>query len=769
MVEIKTQGKDDDEPEVLPIKPYARLLTMLGEQLIKNERIALIELIKNCYDADASWVKVSFLNFGEGWKINKDSKIVIEDDGVGMGKHIIVNHLTNPATPEKKIRKEKKPITEKGRHLQGEKGIGRFAILKLGRKILITTKRKSDRLEHIVDYDFQDYDDEFLKVNGKKKTVFLDDLGVKYWTRKPEVIVNSKINVGLRSIKRATQGTRIEISNLKGSWSEAKVEKVYQDVARLQSIFMPANLVKDEPGLDSKNESKDAFDIYIYENSERLEYKDHGERLAQLIRLNSVLRYESGRFDQSANQFIYTKNGEEVTLSLSDAEVKGNKKAKNHFKVQDKPVVYRKPSCGDFEFGIFVFDLSAKADDKIALSREEKDVIRQHRIYLYRDGVRVYPYGEPDDDWLEIDQHRGTKSAGDFLSNDQVVGYVNISHKFNPELVDKTNREGLIDNGIVIEDFQALLQVLLAHIRHKDYKQYQIDKQKKKTNPVQINSEKLVQKGINSLKEMATDVTVFTSSKALKSLSELEKNYTAEKSYLTNRAETTEELAGVGLSVETTSHDVISMIQKTENRLDKLLKDCMYGPIDQSVFAEELQILRGQVSFISSQMGSMQSLFSSTKQRRKNIRVITLVEKVQQIYRGILNEKDISLEIETRGSPLVAKTTDAVLLQVLINLFDNAVYWFDVLDGDFQKIIKISLDGSDGSMVFSDNGPGIVRSDIPYIFEPFYSGKGEEGRGLGLYIARQLLRRHDYEIELASLKAHELQRGANFLINFVTE
>ena len=76
----------------LQIRPYARLITMLGEQLIKNERIALIELIKNSYDADAEWVKVTFENFGENYKITKYSKIIIEDDGCGMNTEIIEKH-----------------------------------------------------------------------------------------------------------------------------------------------------------------------------------------------------------------------------------------------------------------------------------------------------------------------------------------------------------------------------------------------------------------------------------------------------------------------------------------------------------------------------------------------------------------------------------------------------------------------------------------------------------------------------------------------------
>ncbi len=72
-------------------------------------------------------------------------------------------------------------------------------------------------------------------------------------------------------------------------------------------------------------------------------------------------------------------------------------------------------------------------------------------------------------------------------------------------------------------------------------------------------------------------------------------------------------------------------------------------------------------------------------------------------------------------------------------------------------------------MIFSDNGPGIMKDDAPYVFEPFYSGKGEEGRGLGLYIARQLLERNDYAIDLADMKSDRLLPGANFVISFVAE
>ena len=109
--------------ETLTFKPYARLLTMLGDQLIKNERVALVEIIKNAYDADASWVKVTFSGFGERFEIRPGSKIVIEDNGTGMTKAVLEEHWISPATPIKKLSKDKESTTPKGRRIQGEKGL----------------------------------------------------------------------------------------------------------------------------------------------------------------------------------------------------------------------------------------------------------------------------------------------------------------------------------------------------------------------------------------------------------------------------------------------------------------------------------------------------------------------------------------------------------------------------------------------------------------------------------------------------------------------
>jgi signal transduction histidine kinase len=388
--------------------------------------------------------------------------------------------------------------------------------------------------------------------------------------------------------------------------------------------------------------------------------------------------------------------------------------------------------------------------------------VKDHRVYLYRDGIRVYPYGDPEDDWLQTDVYRGTVRASEFLSNDQVVGYVTITQNENPDLRDKTSREGLIDIGYATDDFRALLQVFLAWIRKRPYGDYR--RKLQVTHDVEVFKKAQVESALTSAWEAAGKA----SPELREKLATAARLYKAERTYLLQRAETTEHLAGVGLSVETASHDLMVAMHRTLSVIDSLISQTQQqGSLDKALVNRDLTMVRGSLSFIESQMKDIQLLFKSTKQRRKDIRVLEVLTKVQRLFQAALSRSKINVEIQQSGAPLVAKTTDAVLLQLFLNLFDNAVYWLESKAG--SRNILISLNGDEGALIFADDGPGIKPEDRSYIFDPFFSGKGDEGRGLGLYIARQLLERHDYRIDLAEIRAHRLLPGANFVVSFVKE
>ena len=741
--------------ETLTIRPYARLITMLGDQLIKNELIALVELIKNSYDADASWVKVSFIDFASDYSLTATSKIIIEDDGCGMNADILKKHWLNPATPDKLRRKAVNAKTEKGRILQGEKGIGRFAIFKLGKTIKITTRRQrqddeghfideGDDVENTLVYDFSKYDDNFLKENGQDKDLFLENLQVEFSQAPPTTIVSKEIILGTTKRKRKPYGTIVEISNLKTKWTDLRVARVQSEVGKLQPIF--------------SQDTESDFGVWIYKDNQLHESQDrYKEQLQNCLENKSVFKVTHGRYSSTDNIISFKINGQDVRLGFKDSDISGLKQ----FEKFNTPEY--KTECGSFRFEFYIFDFNVDSENpsKYFLDSDDKKIIREHRIYLYRDGLRVMPYGDPEDDWLRIDIARGTIRADEFLSNDQVVGCVYISQEENPKLIDKTNREGLIEDGRALDDFITVLQLILKYLRKKPFAQYLIDKQRKKEID-RIKHGRPSELIETAKKQYADD------QKTLTFLKSFEHSYKKEKKVLEDRINKTENLAAVGLSIETASHDVMLFIQKTLENQDSLIRDLMTGEeIDKQELLKRLTLIRGNLSIVETQMKDVQLLFPSTKSRTKNINVEKIINKVTGLYKRVFNDNKIFVDFDVTERPLIVKTTDAVLLQVFINLFDNSLYWLKTVDR--ERRIKISIDGNKQRLIFSDNGPGIKDDDVNYVFEAFYSGKGEEGRGLGLYIAKQLLDRYDYSIDLAEFSKDKVLCGANFILEFIKE
>ena len=357
----------------------------------------------------------------------------------------------------------KKRTEKKKRIVQGEKGIGRFAILKLGKRILVTTRPEKSNVEYEIDYDLSAYDDDFLTENKIKKELFIDDLNIVVHAVKPKKIIDKNVKIGHHIFQGGNTGTIIEVSNLKGKWNRQKIENIYKDISKLESIF---------DKIIYPNKKKDDFIVAFYVNQERLTLtEEHLDKLYGLIENRSVFKITKGRYDSENKKFTFLENHISKSLDIFSLTFMQNKIFKEYFclkkfnKKKGKEECtenFREPECGSFSFNFFIFDFSKKAPIKYELNQNDRKLIKEHRIYLYRDGIRVFPYGNPDDDWLQIDRLRGTERASFFFSNDQVIGWIEISKSKNPELKDKTNREGLIDEGNATQDFIKLIQSLIS-------------------------------------------------------------------------------------------------------------------------------------------------------------------------------------------------------------------------------------------------------------------------------------------------------------------
>lgn len=725
--------------EALSFRPYARLLTMLGDQLIKNERIALVELIKNAYDADADQVEIRFEDFNEDMTSNPDSHIIVRDNGTGMTFEAVRNQWMNPASPNKFLDKGegrgKTPLRR--RVMQGEKGIGRFAILKLGKLSTVTTRSINAEHEIKLRYDFSRYDDDFLSENETRKEIFLDQIKIHCSQSKPTVLPYSQ------------HGTEIQINALKGTWSAGLIKAVCRDVSDLTD---PISRI-------SGRKKSDQFDIAIYCNGQRRSVgTDRAELLRSLIDEKPVLKIE-GCFDSAENLFSFQTGLDNQEILLNDPSITGLWVWRERFgrghanSIQEQAFV-----CGGFYFHFYIFDFSRGISGKHALNQTEKDLLKQHRIYLYRDGVRVYPYGDPDDDWLSMDVTRGIGRAGNFFSNAQIVGWIDITHEGNPNLRDKTNREGLIETGGAASDLIFLVQIFLSYLKQHHFARHQ-QEQRRRHEARRIQDGR-VETGLTELQQSLAKEKLPSQAHQVSTLAA---SYEREKSYLLQRAEMIEDLAGVGLSVEMASHDIMLLMNRAKAIGRHLAEMARAAGVDG--ICEQSDTLLAVLEQIGDGMQDLQILFKSSRRRRKIIIVESVLEKIHKIYGPLLAKSSIRYRtVKLGGPPLTASTTDGVIMQVLINLFDNASYWLDSIEPE-KREIQVTLDGQSRELIFSDNGPGIDPEDLPYIFEPFYSGKGKEGRGLGLYIARQLLERHGHRIGVAR-KRHESLPGANFVIRF---
>ena len=646
----------------------------------------------------------------------------------------------NPATPTKFLAKKsgRRRTPERNRVIQGEKGIGRFAVLKLAKKITVTTRVHGAETETIVSYDFTRFDDDFVEEAGEEKEIFLDEVKINWDERTP------------KTLPGGARGTVIEMEALRGAWSERLIERLCRDVANLTD---PVSRL-------TRKDTADSFEISVVCNGKRRTVAhDEEETLKSLIEDKPVFSIK-GRFMNEGCVYRFDGGSGNEEVSLYDEGVKGLWIWRQRYldsKTRAEAGKKQTYACGDFAFQFYIFDFSRGIDGRYVLTQDDKNRLKDHRVYLYRDGVRVYPYGDPDDDWLNIDISRGIGRAGDFFSNDQIIGWVDITQEGNPALRDKTNREGLIETGGAAEDFVFLIGTFLSYIKQHPFQRYQTKRRQK-------NVAKSVREGVLAvhLARLKKSLEEAGEVAHASEVSKIESEYQQERDFLSRRAEMTEDLAGVGLSVEMASHDIMLLLGRAQDVGVRLARYARKGSIES--IREQADMLVDVLQQIVVGMRDVQSLFRSSRRRRQVLEVEPILDKIYGIYADLLERLEITYNKTVVGnSPLVVNATDGVVMQVLINLFDNAAYWLDTKAPSAPRQIRVTLDGDAGELVFADSGPGVNVEDKPYIFEAFFSGKGQEGRGLGLYIARQLLERYGYTIEVVEPR-EESPAGANFVV-----
>ena len=410
---------------------HSRALAALGRDLVTDDVVAVMELVKNAYDALASHVVVRIRSGGNG---SEGPYVEIIDDGHGMDYGTIRDVWCVIATPFKQKQSVSK-IGESARPVTGEKGLGRLSAARLGSEIEVTTRMKGGVVLG-------------LSLNW-------DEL------LESEVLEDAVFKVSRLPVEAfdGDHGTRIRIGKLGSSWSDDKIDDLRQNLARLVSPF--ATVADFSLHLDATEDGgeRDLQNIAPPEFISKPKYAIEGSVDGEgTIRC----RYRYRPIDGS--------NGRDCKLRKGWAEICQSL-------IQSERLNLRQtaPGCGPFEFEIRAWDLTRDDTRDIAFHfgenrRQIRGAIRsQQGVSIYRDDILVLPKSDGARDWLGLDLRRVSR-VGARLSTSQVVGCVRITKSDNPSIVDTSDREGLVSNPATIT-FRSLVTtivVLLEQERHID-------------------------------------------------------------------------------------------------------------------------------------------------------------------------------------------------------------------------------------------------------------------------------------------------------------
>jgi signal transduction histidine kinase len=656
-------------------KPKARLLLLLGDQLIREPGIAVFELVKNSYDADSPWAKITM----EGIEKPETGKIIIEDAGTGMDMQIINDIWLEPGTDYRKKQKDLSDRTPIYHRLPlGEKGVGRFAAHKLGRNISLVSRVKN-HLEVFVEINWNNFDRED----------YLSNVPVKIIERDPLIFLGKDT------------GTRIEITNLWEAWDRKMVRNLARSINSICSPF-------DRSGdfsiqfLLPQNQSWLKGLLTVPEIMEHALFKAH----CQINTKNNELSY--------VYQFIpYSAMRE-----LSGREYK----FKGEIPQKMRPEIIKK-EIGDFSIDLSIFDrepavLQLGVTDRKGLTQFLND---NGGIRVYRDNIRVYDYGEPDNDWLNLDAKRVNIPAKR-ISNNIVIGAVSLSLATSKGLIEKTNREGFVEN----QASQTLREAVEYVI-----KQIEIERNKDKDRIRNVYGRSKTIKDrqpvLDEIDELRQEIQKRGLEKELGSMIDrIEGDFILIRDRFISSAST-------GLSLSVVIHEV-------EKGIDELEDAVKNEPVSEKI----LQLTKHLADLVE----GFAALIRKSGRGKENAK--DLIKNA--IFNTSLRLKlhGISLEIDNNLEGFEVICSRRLVISTLMNLIDNSIWWLDNKWGEISSKKKIYIGtsrllGGNPAIIVADNGPGFIDSPEDLV-EPFFSRK-PDGMGLGLHIADQVMKAQGGQLE----------------------
>jgi signal transduction histidine kinase len=719
----------------------SRVAMQLGRESISSSITAIVELVKNAYDADADKVRIRFANLGA-----PDVFIVIEDTGDGMTVEDLRNYWMVIGTSNKSTRR----ITPKQRAITGEKGLGRLGLDRLCSRTEVESIRFGASEGVRLDVDWGRYEE-----GGDRLEAIEHDLySIASLRRDP---ITARWN-------DYPKGTRLILRGLKDVWDEESISQLRNELALLVSPFQGIN----------------DFSIEI----------DTGQVFKNV---DGIVAIQKPLLSAAFWKVVATLDDEgQMEIRMAS----GRHETEYHFpKTPWKDAIKKqgvRPHCGPVRMEFYFF---RRRDAEIDRTMRPSEIVAflkfNQGIRIYRDGFRVKPYGEPDGngDWLKLAFRRmqnpegvaqDAKPGNWRVGYNQVVGAVFISHEKNAELNDQTNREGLLQGRA----FDHLGVFALRAIQFFEVNNQKFEMGRKASRVPAERAEDKARTSIEEVTQAIQELSVLTSRipgladtagdsnesqleavNAKKVVGDIQRRLEiasqgiAQSTKLFLDAEeqknTMANLASLGILAASFGHETLdwtgTVVKNSRWLLDSMAKKIfMVHPDDEMEISETLRDTEREAQKVRKFAQFTLGNLNRNKRQRRDFDLKATVQRVFSAFDEVLrSQRNTQVDLtELLSHPCFINGYEMDWESIVVNLITNASWALEDKDAT-ERNIKVSLiDESDSWLLtFDDSGIGLEAGTEDMIFLPAFSTKrsarGELiGTGMGLFIVKSFVEDH---------------------------
>lgn len=764
----------------MTFKFAARTILELGKELISSDEVALYELIKNAVDAQSPRVEIavsvrlthsSYLetvarveeekqepldvrNFLRGELINPDSEecqellsdlresatskdilgrltsfynssnyLEVRDTGQGMSIADLTAVYLRIGTHSRR--------TENlaGARNLGDKGIGRLSAMRLGDRLQVKTTKRGEQYWNLLEIDWTAFSHD-------------DDIDADEIPLEPEI--------GEEKLDPNQQGTTIRISALQGDWGAVRFSDILQaQIARMVDPFVTGNanrlIVARHNGIR----------VQIPSIPKELLRAAHAECHFE-FRMDDDIPVIEGEINyrlRQRNRPLKAQGAEVFSITQDSVKRRAKKGHAAYRLVPLRLSAFKR--LGNFKCDIYWYNRGTiRAIEGLTDSMQAtRNAIANWSggPMVYRFGYRILPFGDPDDDWLGLDEI-AFKESGFKLNRQQIIGRVLLDTPHS-ELTEKTDREGLIESG----PYNALRRILMwvVHnamrglINEADKIEFIQRRAAERETRSVYKIRARVDASLARLRERVGDIA----DKEVDDLTKNVKSLTNRTDELVNRIEAVIEeadeerekfvyLAGIGLMTEFVFHELERAVSHTMDVIGR-------GAVRQTT----IESLREQLNTLHKRIAAFDELTGEKRQRKSKFDLGELVDHTLQNHVREFERHGIALHFDRPSRPFYVKAVKGMLIQILENLVVNSAYWLKQQkrfeSAGFKPALTVSIDAEAKCMTVEDNGPGVVVENRERIFQPFITSKPPgQGRGLGLYISREIAEYHEWKLHM---------------------